>query len=401
MTLQFPVRSLADAGRKLWDVIVIGAGPAGALASDLLSREGAAVLLVDAKPFPRTKVCGGCLNALALDLLARCGLESVLPKASAMPLETIRFVTPRQDLACALSRNQVVNRSRFDAALVEASLRSGTEFCPEVHARVLPQSDGRSRRVLLRQDSAAVEVTSRIVLCADGLTQSSLRSLPEFCTEVASGSRIGLGAVLTNEHQEYPGGRLTMALSPKGYVGATRASDHRLTIAAAVDANHLSHGQSGSALIQDILNSCSLPVPSSIDAVRWYGTPPLTRKSARVASRRLIVLGDAAGYVEPFTGEGIGWSLLSAALAAPLTLHSLHEGCDSLMTDWNRLHQQKVIRKQWMCRLLTRILRSSTLTCCTLELCRLLPFLRRSVMSQLSRGPSGPLPPIPAAPLLS
>lgn len=392
------VNSLELAGRKIWDVVVIGAGPAGALASNLLSRGGATVLLVDAKPFPRNKVCGGCLNALAIDLLGKCGLEAVLHQSSAIPLNSMQLVTHGQELECPLTGNMVVNRSRFDAALVEASIRSGTEFLPEVSAQVLTEQDGLSRRVQLRQGSKLAEVASRIVLCADGLTQSSLRLLPEFSVEIDSDSRVGLGAVLEDDREEYPAGRLTMAITSTGYVGVTRAGDGRLTIAAAIDADQLPKAQFASATIRDMLKSCRQPVPSSIDEARWHGTPSLTRRSSRVSSERLLVLGDAAGYVEPFTGEGISWSLLSAVLAAPLTLRSLHEGCESLITDWNRLHQQKVIRNQWMCRLLTRILRSSTLTSYTLKVCRTLPFLKRTVMSQLNSLPVKSLPAIPAAP---
>ena len=394
MTFEPPPHALTEAGRKVWDVIVIGAGPAGALASDLLSRGGLSVLLVDAKPFCRSKICGGCLNAVSLDILDRCSLNSVLDCCSAIPLESIQISSPRQELKFALTGKKAVNRTEFDAALVEASVRSGTEYYPEVTAQVLSEHDGQTRRVLLRHDSQTVEATSRIVFCADGLTQSSLRSLPEFTSEVAKDSRFGLGATFSDAPDGYPAGELTMAWTSAGYAGVTRCGDGALTIAAALDAKQMSQEQSAGAAIGNILQSCRLQAPATLEAVHWHGTPALTRKSNRVSSSGLLVIGDAAGYVEPFTGEGIGFALLSAILAAPLTLQHFHQNRETLTKHWEDLHQRKVVRNQWVCRLLTRILRSSALTSCTLGLCKTMPLVRRSVMSQLNKVPTRRLPPI-------
>ena len=66
-----------DLSSKTWDVIVIGAGPAGALSALLAARTNATTLLVEQKKFPRPKVCGGCLNASAVELLNSLGLGSI------------------------------------------------------------------------------------------------------------------------------------------------------------------------------------------------------------------------------------------------------------------------------------------------------------------------------------
>src|SRR5205809_3229 len=83
--------SLAAAGARLWDALVVGAGPAGALAARQLARQGLAVLLVDRAVFPRWKVCGACLNGWALRTLAAAGLDRLVPAHGGIPLTGLQL----------------------------------------------------------------------------------------------------------------------------------------------------------------------------------------------------------------------------------------------------------------------------------------------------------------------
>ena len=78
-----PTLSPEAAARRLWDVAVVGAGPAGSLAARELARRGAAVLLIDRARFPRYKVCGGCLNPRAIRQLEKAGLGNLTRSATA------------------------------------------------------------------------------------------------------------------------------------------------------------------------------------------------------------------------------------------------------------------------------------------------------------------------------
>ena len=82
----------ADVGRKTWDAVVVGAGPAGAMAAIELGRQGLATLLVERQAFPREKVCGGCLNSRSLAILQEVGLFEDLLAAGAQP---VTFCAPR------------------------------------------------------------------------------------------------------------------------------------------------------------------------------------------------------------------------------------------------------------------------------------------------------------------
>ena len=72
-----PTLDVETAVSQKWDALVIGAGPAGALAARQAALSGKRVLLVDSKSFPRPKVCGACLNGQALVVLQSVGLGSV------------------------------------------------------------------------------------------------------------------------------------------------------------------------------------------------------------------------------------------------------------------------------------------------------------------------------------
>ena len=72
----------------------------------------------------------------------------------------------------------------------------------------------------------------------------------------------------------------------------------------------------------------------------WQGTAGLTRQTQPLAEERLFLLGDAAGYVEPFTGEGIAWALASAQAVAPLARRAMERWDPQIARDWSVLHRQ-------------------------------------------------------------
>src|SRR3712207_1674364 len=81
-----PTLELAEVSQVTWDALVVGAGPAGALAAHQLAAAGRHVLLVDRQAFPRPKVCGACVNLRALDALRAAGLDHVAAGLGGLPL---------------------------------------------------------------------------------------------------------------------------------------------------------------------------------------------------------------------------------------------------------------------------------------------------------------------------
>jgi flavin-dependent dehydrogenase len=116
----------------------------------------------------------------------------------------------------------------------------------------------------------------------------------------------------------------------------------------------------------------------------WKGTPRLTRHARRLSAERFFVLGDAASFVEPFTGEGISWALCSAIAVAPLTARGVHDWKPKLEKEWTDTFHRQVERRQMICRLTAGLLRCPRLTTMLIRLLGFLPSLSSPVLRQLN-----------------
>ncbi len=217
-----------------WDVVVIGAGPAGALAAHQLAADGARTLVVDAKRFPRAKVCGGCLNRRGIAALHNAGLASLLDDCGATSVHSLHWIVGGQRARFALPEMRVVDRGRFDEALVRAAIRAGATFLDGTQARVAAELVDERRSVALKRGSEHGEISARLVIAADGLSRSSVKRVPEFRSQVMPHSRIGVGATLPLASSLSPD-ELTMVVGRHGYVGLVSSGTDRINIAAAID----------------------------------------------------------------------------------------------------------------------------------------------------------------------
>ena len=111
-----------------WDAIVVGAGPAGAIAAHELARGGASVLLLDRLPFPRWKVCGACLSPGALAVLDDVGLHGLSARLGAVALRRLVLEVRGRKVRLPLEGSVAVSRSALDHALVDAAVAQGAEF---------------------------------------------------------------------------------------------------------------------------------------------------------------------------------------------------------------------------------------------------------------------------------
>ena len=101
---------VGEAMGRLWDVLFVGAGPAGAMAARAVARRSASVLLIDKASFPRRKVCGGCLNTVALDVLRAEGLGALPTRLGAQPLADLRLAIGRRRVVFRLPPMMALSR---------------------------------------------------------------------------------------------------------------------------------------------------------------------------------------------------------------------------------------------------------------------------------------------------
>ena len=378
-----PTGSLEDATGRVRDVVVVGAGPAVTI-----PRAGLDVLLVERRSFPRYKVCGGYLNAHALAALERAGLADEVEETGAAPIATIRIHRAGSRATIPLPPGRSVSRAAFDAMLVRSAISAGVFFLPETTATIADEAgatDGDTRRVILQKPHASAESSGRVVIVADGLGHPSLRGSSDPGERIARRTRLGLGAVLEPGAVAIAPGAIEMVVGRSGYVGLSETKEGRVNIAAAVDAAALRTRGGAADAVVSLLRGADLdPDIAAIRRADWHGTLPLTRTIARPAARRLFVLGDAAGYIEPFTGEGMAWALTGARALVPFVTESAGAWRPSLAEGWIAAHRSVVVREQRWCRALARALRRPWFVTLAIALLRRQPGLARPVIGHFS-----------------
>ena len=342
-----------------WDVVVVGAGPAGALAAHGLASRGVRVLLVEQRLFPRWKVCGACLSPQALAALKTAGLGDLVAAQGGLSLERLQLGVAGRVNPIALGAGRVLSRSRLDQALLEAAVAVGATVMTGTRAVLGAAATGLEpdREVVLQKGTARWSVRAKVVLIAAGISHRAIDKEAEISTSIQPHSRIGAGCVLPGEAAELAPGVLQMAVGQGGYVGLVRVESGEINLACAFDRPMLGSVGGAALLCQKILAEAGFATLPGLKESAWQLTAALSRRTIPLAGHRLLLLGDAAGYVEPFTGEGMGWAITSSLAALPLVLRGLEHWDGAIETEWRRLHRRWVAQKQRSCRVLAVVLR--------------------------------------------
>lgn len=353
-------------------VLVIGGGVAGSACGLRLRARGIDVTIAEQAVFPRDKVCGCCLGGAGLQALDDLGLAAAVCDAGVATRRWQASLGGRR-IDIPLPTGVAISRRVLDCQLLDAAHQAGAEVLTACRATIESIGPGQvvaSLEDVPQQRSAAFDV----VVLASGLN--------------ASGGKIpgGLGRHLpwqVSPHGPYgiafsaicdqvEPGIIYMACDEDGYVGLVRLEDGRVDIAAA-----LNSGSKAAAAgtpkdrVEAILARSELPKFALDDVSTVMTTPPLRRRRSAGAGR-LLAVGDAAGYIEPFTGEGMTWAMRSGIEAAE-TIASCGDDLSLVGQCWDRRQASLLRGKKLACRAVTTALRS--------------PWLRRAAGGALSTWP--------------
>lgn len=363
----------SEATNSNWEAVVVGAGLAGIVAAHQLAHRGVRVLLLDRKHFPREKVCGGCLNARAVQLLRDLGFGDCLDDLGGHSLQRLELFARGKSLQIDLPGGMAISRSRLDDAMLKQAIAAGVTFLPGVDARVEPyEQNSNQRQLSCRTDNHGRRVSTSLVIIATGISSEPMPADHQLSFAESKDARIGVQVTLDPAPASFQPGIIYMAVGQHGYVGLTRTEGQSLNLAAAVDRSALRQSTAADAC-QRILAENGMSLPASALAANWKGTCGLTR-SRCAAGERLFVVGDAGGYVEPFTGEGMELAIQSGSAVTDLAQRAANRWDPDLKSEWSRQFDALVTRRQWVCRGLSRILRY--------------PLLLRTAFGVTSRFPS-------------
>ena len=293
-----------------FDVAIVGAGPAGSVAAYHLADAGARVLLVDRAVFPRDKPCGGGVTARAARLLP-FSIEPVVEDVVDRLECRLRY-GPRVARRSRAPLAFMTQRRRLDHFLVEKAAAAGADVRDGVKVTDV------------RPDALAVdghEVRARVVVGADGCNGIAARQL-ELGGELAHG--VALEANYPHEARFAGVMFVEIAVVRGGYGWIFPKGDH-LNVGVGGDAGEAAN------LRDHLRRLCDAHAIDSatLTDTRGYRLP-MRRPGSRLARGSAAVIGDAAGLVDPFSGDGMYEAFLSAKLAADAAGAVLAGRADSL-----------------------------------------------------------------------
>jgi flavin-dependent dehydrogenase len=138
-------------------------------------------------------------------------------------------------------------------------------------------------------------------------------------------------------------------------------------------------------LAKAILEQSGLPGIDGLASAAWRGTPALTRRASRLAVDRVFSLGDAAGFVEPFTGEGISWSIAAAEILAPFVARAIDHWDRDLDRQWSMRLRRLLLARQLLCRGLAGLLRRPACAKLLLAILARAPVLARPFVARINK----------------
>ncbi len=325
-------------GRGEIDVLVVGAGPAGSSAAWHLAREGAQVMVLDRARFPREKPCAEYLSPEASRILAAMGALEKCEAAGAAHLAGMVIRAPngahiRGEFAAAhgfhafRDRGLALRRPVLDTILLERARVAGAEVREgEQVISVLRNSRGAVCGVRVRAEAyGARDIRARLVIGADGLRSTIARRMG-----VARRTLGPRRLAFIGHYRDVEG--ITdfgeMHVEREGYAGFADVGNGLTNVAVVVPRARVRDGVAGgpAAFLERWIAARAHLAPRMTHASRATTvrvTGPFASHASHAWGRGVALVGDAADFFDPFTGEGIYAALRGGELLAPFALESL------------------------------------------------------------------------------
>lgn len=305
------------------DVVIAGAGPAGALAAVILARRGLRVRLFDRARFPRHKLCGDTLNPGALAILRRhLDLGGVNAKSDAidgMLLTGPGGVRVRGEYGGGIA-GRSITRHVFDQWLIEQAIAAGAQFDEGVTIKDLASGDSRIDGVIVAgNNGGSLTHRARMVIAADGRRSVAIKrglskqpkqprrwAIGAYYTDVDGMTRLGEMHVRRGHYigvAPLPGGMTNACLVVPHTSGDEPIAEPKEALARVL--------ASDPELASRFANARAVAAPTVLG--------PMAVDATAAGEPGLLLAGDAAGFIDPMTGDGLRFAFAGAEMAADVT----------------------------------------------------------------------------------
>ncbi|MBN1351721.1 NAD(P)/FAD-dependent oxidoreductase [candidate division KSB1 bacterium] len=287
------------------DVAIVGSGPSGASAALRLAQSGLSVVLLDKAPFPRYKACGGGVVRRAARLLPFDIGEAIEHECQRIELKLLEsnltFAQERQRSIISM-----VMRSRFDQLLASAAREAGAKCLHQCEAQDIQPQNG-----CISLKTGRGWIKAQYIIAADGALSTIARKLYPTDQRLLFPALECEVVCAPGQFKSFAGcARFDFDLVPDGYGWIFPKSDHLSVGVLLMSRRRASLWQ----IFLRYLNLLKLDAPRSITP---YGAIiPLASRSRPFMKNRVLLVGDAAGFADPLTGEGITAAILSGQIAA-------------------------------------------------------------------------------------
>ena len=314
------------------DALVIGGGPAGSAAALTLARAGARVRLIDRAAFPRNKLCGDTLNPGALSIVDRLGVGDDV-RACALPIAGMTVTGPGAEVSADYPdglRGMSLTRRCLDQLLLNAAADAGV--CVETGLGVSEPVVEDDRIVGVRLACRGREVLrAPLVIAADG-RGSRLAARVNLSSYASTPRRWAFGAYFSNVSRMTARGE--MHIRRGAYIGVAPLPGGLTNVSVVLDGlQAMDAGQYGKtdqqSLVRRAVNADAVlrdrfAAATQVSPVTVLG--PLAVNARGAGRPGLLLAGDAAGFVDPMTGDGLRFALRGGELAAHAALDELASG---------------------------------------------------------------------------
>lgn len=319
----------------LYDVAVVGSGPAGSTAAAALARGGRSVLLVDREEFPRDKACGDLIGPRAFGVMDRIGVPPERIAAAFYPMAWSRLSAPRGRLIDVTfprpggaPRFGMIARRELDEALRQHALASGATY-RTMQVRQLRPFDGEASTLVAVADGREEELRARAVVGADGASSLVARALgwgqP---TDAHRGVAIR-GYATSREPLEPVAELYFLKQVLPGYAWFFPADAHTVNIGVGIRTDfYRREGRSLKGMLAQFLDLPAVReriVPESLTMTSSWTLNLGSHGGSRVFDGAVLV-GDAGSFIDPLVGAGIHTAMITAELAAAVLLDALRAG---------------------------------------------------------------------------